>query len=282
MSDVNGKVYIGTILLEPNRWAQVRTPTYRVSEWLGRFAEAGFDGVELWEYHATLASPSELASLEASPVPVAVFNTYCGFEDAAAGDRAKAVEMVRRLAAGGVKFNVGRDADRREEYLRNLRAWAGELPEGCRLLCECHGGTILEQPPVAAEFFREAGIGRLQGIVHCLAGVAGLGEWFDRLGPAITHAHVALRHDGRNARLSACPAAVAEALALMRRRGFAGSFTLEFTEGTREPGENIESLWQAALDDLAFLRRQLSLPVRLHGRTPCEALPDSLPPRNRG
>lgn len=40
-------IFQGTVLLEANRWAKDRTPTYRVSEWLGRLAAAGVDGIEL-------------------------------------------------------------------------------------------------------------------------------------------------------------------------------------------------------------------------------------------
>jgi len=258
MADIDRRIYLGTILLEPNRWGTPRTPTYCVGDWLERFAAAGFDGMELWEYHATLADETERAALDASPIPVAVFNTYCGFEDEAAGDRARAVEMVRRFGAGGVKFNVGKEPGRRGEYLRNLCRWADAMPAGCRLLCECHGGTILEQPAAAAAFFEEAGLEQLQAIVHCFADTAKLVEWLDCLGPAVTHAHVALRRDGRFARLRAAPAHADECLAVLRRAGYAGSFTLEFTEGTSTPDDKPETLWPAALDDLAFLRERLT------------------------
>lgn len=48
------RVLIGTILLEPNRWKPGKLPSFRVSQWLDRFADAGFAGVELWENHAAL------------------------------------------------------------------------------------------------------------------------------------------------------------------------------------------------------------------------------------
>lgn len=258
MNEIADRIYLGTILLEKNRWARPKTPSYRVSDWLGRFAEAGFDGIELWEYHATLAAPGELEALAAAPLPVAVFNTYCGFEDVAEPQRRTAVEIATAVGAGGVKFNVGREPARREEYLRNLRAWAEAFDPGVRLLCECHGGTILETPAAAAEFFDEAGAGRFEAIVHCFAQEPDrLAGWFDQLGPAVTHAHVALRGEQGAIRLSGAPERVRRAVALMRRRGYAGSFTLEFTEGTAAPDEDIDALWQAALDDLRFLREAL-------------------------
>ena len=54
------EIYIGTILLERNRWTRDKKPTCLVSEWIPRFKEAGFDGMELWENHAALASSTEL------------------------------------------------------------------------------------------------------------------------------------------------------------------------------------------------------------------------------
>ena len=257
MNNPAGKVYIGTILLEKNRWATPKTPSYRVSEWLDRFAAAGFDGMELWEYHATRCGDDELAALAASPVPVAVFNTYCGFEDDARAGRLRAAELTRRLGAGGVKFNVGKDPARRGEYLHNLRAWAEMLPDRCRVLCECHGGTILERPADARAFFDEAGAERFGVIVHCFADdPAVLTEWLDRFGPAVAHAHVALRDAGRSVRLDRRGHHVEDVLAILHDAGYAGSFTLEFTEGTGEPDESIEPLWRAALADLRFLRER--------------------------
>jgi len=37
-------IYVGTILLEVNRHKPGKVPTILVSEWIGRSAEAGFDG----------------------------------------------------------------------------------------------------------------------------------------------------------------------------------------------------------------------------------------------
>lgn len=259
MVPVKDKIFIGTILLEPNRWGDPKTPTYRVSEWIPRFREAGFDGMELWEYHATRCAAGELAALEASTFPVAVYNTYCGFGDASESDRGLATGMVERLGASGVKFNLGRDPAQRDAYMRNLRTWIESLPDDCRLLCECHGGTIVEESAKAARFFAELGGDRCQIIVHALmADPDLLEEWFRLCGPSITHVHIQLRDEGGTyMRLDRSPARVREALHIMDEEGFQGSFTLEFTEGTRAPNENMENLWHAALSDLHFLRENL-------------------------
>ena len=257
---IRDRIYVGTILLEKNRWASPKTPTYAVSEWLQKFEDAGFDGMELWEYHATLCPPEELEALEKTAAPVAVYNPYCDFDDASAGDRQSAVEMVKRLSAKGVKYNVGKEPGLRGEYLRNLAAWREALPDGCRMLCECHPGTIIEEPDDAASFFDELGRDNTEIIVHCLRpDLDQLKAWFDTFGPAITHAHVQLRNEaGGCDLLENQPDHVGDAMQVVRKGGFEGSFTLEFTKGTREPDETIEGLWEAALADLGCLREALS------------------------
>ena len=56
-----GTVLLGTVALEPNRWRTVDpsgSPVTRLSSWLDQVAAAGFDGLELWERHAT-TDPTE-------------------------------------------------------------------------------------------------------------------------------------------------------------------------------------------------------------------------------
>ena len=259
MSKVENKVYIGTILLELNRWSSPKTPTYLVSEWLDRFQEAGFDGMELWEYHVTLCPPEELAKLEASDFPVAVYNSYCDFSNESRSEQRAAAGMIRQLDAEAVKFNVGKEPALKDVYLGNLRTWGESLPEDCRLLCECHGGTIVEEPTAASEFFDELRGDRWQFIVHCLMNdLDRLKEWFSAFGQSITHTHIQMvDEDGKRVRLESDPKHVKEAIKIMRRAGYRGSFTLEFTEGTSALDENIEDLWKAALDDLSFLKSLL-------------------------
>jgi len=251
-----GKIYLGSVLLEPNRHKPGRRPTVRVSEWAARFAADGFDGIELWENHAALCPSEELERLGSLPLPVAVFNSYCGFEDAGEADRRRAAELTKRLRASGVKFNVGKDAALRDIYLKNAREWAGWFPEGVKLLCECHPGTIVETPEPAAAFFAELPSDRFEIIVHPFRELDVLREWFRRFGSRIAHSHVQLREEGKKGflRLDRNPGFVKETLKIVREEGYTGSFTLEFAEGTNAPEERIEDLYQNALRDLRVLK----------------------------
>jgi sugar phosphate isomerase/epimerase len=254
------EIYIGTILLERNRWARGKEPTYLISEWLSRFSRAGFDGMELWENHAALASSAELAALQESAFPVAVFNSYTAFGATDNISRQEAARLATLLNARGVKFNLGREAAHKDLYVQNALAWREQLPPGTRLLCECHGGTIMEDPQVAKEVFAAWEDDAFQAIVHPFTtDTETLREWFAHLGPRITHAHVQLRDaSGVMQRLDRQPKVVKERLHLMREEGFSGSFALEFTEGTGSPTESTETLFSSAIADLNYLREHLT------------------------
>jgi len=262
MAEYRDDIYIGTVALEKNRWnyEAKKAPTYLVRDWLGRFAEAGFDGVELWENHAAMADEAELARLTSAPLPITIFNSYASFGDDGAADRRRAAELAKRLGAAGVKFNLPNDPAALDSYVRNVAQWARSLGDGVRLLCECHAGTIMESPGQAADVFRRWGDERFQAIVHPFhTPIDKIAEWFDVLGQRITHAHVQLRGSDREVRLLESDAArVRDALKIMRDGGFGGSFTIEFTEGTGSPDENPEMMFQNAAADMRFLRDSLS------------------------
>ena len=256
MSNLKGQILIGSILLDLNRWGDPKTPTYEVSDWTDRFRKAGFDGMELWEYHATLCSDAELEKLLSSNFPATIYNTYCDFDDNAADARQNAAEMIGLFGSTGVKFNVGKDPALRETYLNNLRAWREQVPQTCTLLCECHPGTIVEHPDDAKAFFNDLGIEGWEIIVHCfIPEMDILKRWFDLFGPKVTHAHTQLRDENTNVQLlHDHPERAQTALDLMAEYKFTGSITVEFSKGTREPGENMDDLWTAAKADLSFLR----------------------------
>lgn len=251
-------ILLGTVLLEAERWTAAKRPSFAVSALAPAIRAAGFDGLELWENHAALADPAEQEALARLPLPVAVLNSYCTFDDAGAAGRRRAAQLVRTHRAGGVKFNFGRDPAQIGTYLRHLEAWAGELPADCRLLCECHADTVLEEPDAAARILAPFA-GRVGIIVHPFGGERSrLQAWLDRFGPAIAHLHVASRNRERTFVLLSEDADESLArLALLQAAGFAGTWTIEFTKGVARPPEDRQELLRHAASDLAFLRRHL-------------------------
>jgi len=252
-----GEICIGTVLLEVNRWArrEAKRPSFAVSDWTGRFRQAGFDGMELWQFHATRCAPGEVERLAAAGFPTRIFNIYPTMTAAERAELADCSRLAVRLGAAGIKFNVGPEPGRRSEYRDELRRWRAELPAGVMPLCECHPGTILEEPEAARRFFDELGGEGWGIIVHPFSRFESLAEWLRFFGPAVRHAHLQMRGaEDRIIGFAERPDLAREAVGMMRAAGYRGSWALEFTAGTARPGENIEALWRAALEDLAFLR----------------------------
>ena len=252
-------ILLGTVLLETNRWTPSRQPSFAVSAWAPAIHAAGFSGLELWENHAALADAVEHEALSRLPLPVSVFNSYCTFDDAGASGRQLATQLVHTYRAGGVKFNLGGDPALVGTYLRHFETWAAGLPAGCRPLCECHAGTVLEDPDAAARILAPFA-GRIGIIVHPFAGErAMLARWFDRFGPAVSHMHVAARQgDGALITLAEGADEVRARLGLVQAAGFTGSWTIEFTKGVAWPPEDRQELLQRAAADMAFIRAHLT------------------------
>lgn len=266
MSDRCFPVYLGTILLEKNRWPDrpdstfswvprlsklsSGLPSIQASEWLDRIQSDGFDGVELWENHALMCSDGEFEKLCRSPVPISVYSAYFGLDDNDRERRAAAADAIRKLGAQGVKFNFGPDHARKEVYLRNLRQWADTLPEGVRIICECHRGCLCDTPEETAALVAELPEDRYQLTVHFGNDFEELRQWFRRLGPRIRHVH-----GGRHVEQG--ESFIKERFRLMNDFGFSGSFTIEFTTGIdwAKPQPDIEMLYQRAVADMGLLRK---------------------------
>ena len=244
---------MGTVLLEVNRWRS-RIPSFKVSDWVDRFAADGFDGIELWENHVLLAD-GELAALQKAKLPVSVYNMYADFSDESKEKLAKALENVHALKPAGIKYNFGEDSGLMPVYRKNLLAFAAALPANCVMLCEVHQGSVLEDVDVAADFFKDLPKDKFQIISHVFTSdTAGLQKQFDAFGDRIVLAHVQFTVGGQRVRLDRDADTARECLRIMKANGFAGDFTMEFTEGTAAPDETIEMLYENAKRDMQFIK----------------------------
>ncbi|TVR49893.1 MAG: hypothetical protein EA425_11090 [Puniceicoccaceae bacterium] len=250
------EILLGSILLERNRWRRTETPLCRPVAWAARAREAGFDGWELWEDHYHRADAEDRERLLHGRPPVRVFNTYAPFENPGAPQLDRLVAAVRELRPRGVKFNVGKPPGNPAALRATLDKVLPELPGNCRLWCECHGGTWLETPGAVTEFLAGYPDPPFDLIFHPFAlPEASVTVWMEQHGPRLVHAHVQRRGPGDQwESIAAHPDETRTRLALLRRLGYRGSFTLEFTAGTATPEENEESLFAAALADLRLLR----------------------------
>ncbi len=255
------EVLLGTVALEPNRWGLVDPSgraTIDVAALIPHLGQAGFDGLELWDRHLTQASPTQAAALVGGPLPLTIFNSYVGFDDADPTDRATVARWVAQAASRAVKFNVGNDPASERLYAERVAAWLEEMPADVALLCECHEGiSIAEDPTVAARIFDAAGpADRVQAIVHTHESPDHLRERFDAYGERITHVHVNfLDVRGRGApALQDVRGDLAAKVALLHGLGFRGSWTIEFVHGVLTDHDHPELLLEQATRDLAVLR----------------------------
>lgn len=249
------RILIATVCLDRTRWGR-REPSFAVSEWLERFRDDGFDGVELWQFHYLRADAAEQARLAAAG-PIAVYNSYIGFADDGAEEREQARAAVSALNASAVKFNLGADTSCIEEYRRNLLAWADGLPADCRLLCECHPGTVMEEREAAAAFFADLDPERFGVIGHLSGDAGGLTGWFDTFGPRLRHVHVQMRGADSDPRVAANRPPFDACFAVLKRNCYAGTISLEFTRGIGRE-EVFETVYANACTDLAYCREALS------------------------
>jgi len=255
MKSNHKNIYIGTVCLDPTRWGS-RQPSLAVSDWLERFRGDGFDGVELWEFHFTAAGEAERDRLVAAATPLAIYNSYVGFADDDAAARSIAVGAIARLRAQAVKYNLGPDAAKLGEYRRNLLAWAEQLPDSCRLLCECHPGTVLEKVDDAAAFFADLDPARFGVIVHVMGDADGIKPWFAGLHGRIDHLHVQMRDPGTDPTVPENRPPFDACFDVVKAGGFQGSATIEFSRGIGKD-EDTETIYRNACADLAYCREAL-------------------------
>lgn len=253
---------LASIALEKNRWKPTLAPDLRLSEWLTRIAQAGFDGIELWEKHWWQAPSEDAAILAAGEVPIRIFNTYLHLDsDLQGGELERLAGAITETGAEAFKFNVGPPSEDRAAGPRlreNLTRLLALLPSRVRPRCECHSGTWLEKATEAREAFRTLGLDT-EIIVHPFAIEAdALEEWFTVFGSAITEVHVQCRSSGAWDGIANQPERSLEVVRELQRLGFMGDFVFEFTKGTGHPEEKTEEMWENVLADVRFLRRSWS------------------------
>lgn len=251
-----GTLCISSVCLERNRWSS-RNPSFAVSDWLPRFVADDFDGVELWENHYLAADASEQERLADSAQLLPLYNSYVGFGDDASAAREQTAAAITRLGPAAVKYNLGSDPAECERYGRNLLDWAEQLPRACRLLCECHEGTVLARIEDAVAFLEPLDPARFGVIVHPLGDPEGVAAWFDALGPRIQHLHLQMRSPAMDPTVAANRERMDACFEVVKAHGFSGGASIEFTRGIGRD-EDIETVYANACIDRDYCRTRLS------------------------
>lgn len=252
-------IYFATVCIEPNRWSAHREPALTASTWVERALSDGFDGIELWENHYLRADAAERdrlrTALGESRAPC-ILSTYWDFDEEQTPDRGVANphqirDALADLPVGGMKFNIGKDPRRLDNYRDRAQIWLpvfrSQMTGDRRLICECHGGTVIETPQAAQAFRNTAGGLDIEYVVHPLSLTEPqLTGWLDT--GRVGHVHIQTRHTS----LGELPAASWPRELLSRVPQ--ATFTVEFTRGVGSDGETAEMTYQAAREDLTALR----------------------------
>ncbi len=259
-------VYLATIAIERHRWGSLPgtrfsalkpfyrghpvVPAERAAVWMDRALTDGFDGVELFEPHAFFASDAELERLAAHPLSVAVFNTYCRFDEPDPTWRDAVAAMAKRLHAGAVKYNLAAAPESLNAQCDALRRFADRLPPQTRLFCECHTGSGADTPETAAALADRLTDARFGFMVHVAEPLDRLAAWVRTLGDRLAHAHVWMRPEADR------EVPLEKRVRHLRTLGYRGSFSVEFTRGVRwgEPDPDAETLYREAVADLIAIR----------------------------
>ncbi|MCC5843539.1 MAG: hypothetical protein JJU05_04735 [Verrucomicrobia bacterium] len=243
-------VYLGTVLPELNRWKRGSGEiSFKMSDWAQRITDDGFDGVELWQYHATDVDPEEVDRIRTGPCPVKIFNAYCSCDPEDAEERRTISELAVSLGAEGMKYNSGKEFDRHDLYVEAIKDWRAMFPEDFRLMCECHRGSTMADTQLANETLDRLGRENHGMILHGMDNDdATVRERFAAYGDRIQHIHANLSQKGLMSEQAVC-----ERLEFLTAQGFNGTYTIEFTEGMRD-GLTQEQLYENAVRDFKRLK----------------------------
>jgi len=253
-------IYFSTVLLDNQRWTKEKNPSLPVSTYYEALLGAGFSGIELWEFHYTNSSKQERTALEAQTGNTPIYNVYCTMADADAERRDKSLEIAGKIGATGIKFNTGGDPSKWDEYVRNCKIWRDQAPDNLRLLCECHPGTVIEEADEARKFFDQVGMEKFGIIVHPFSRHESLREWMELFGPHVSHMHLQMRDpvdEDKFVLFEEREDVVEDSLRILREEGFFGTYSLEFTKGTRTKNDRQEILFKNAIKDLNYIKGML-------------------------
>ena len=259
------QILINTILIEPNRWAPDKTPHRPLSEHLPAFQRAGFQALEIWQYHVSTLDARGLANLSThlnacALRPVALGAYPFLHLDGPEGDEAiiqlgRIVAYASHLKSEILKIFPGRvasqqlDAAARARSVEHLQQLAQQLAmRSIHLTLETHSNTLCDTQQSTLQLFDE--LNTCDNIGICLQPYTEQDtdaaiQMYDILRPHIRHVHLQNRRrvDGSITRLEEGDwLNYRRLLPHIRDSGFNGPLSLEFTTNMTTPDSpNIDS-----------------------------------------
>lgn len=167
------RAILGTIALEPNRWTPYKESRTDLIEWLPRIREAGFDKLEVWQWHVTSRGLRAVRDLKAKGAELGVEFAYIGVypaftlqgADGREQERMQADVLDKAEVLGARRLKImlpaglkGSDATPAQVALvaERFGRWYREArSRGISMCAELHGGTLFDPLEVGERFMRE-------------------------------------------------------------------------------------------------------------------------------
>ncbi|NQU10138.1 TIM barrel protein [bacterium] len=164
---------LATVALEPNRWSADHHPAGRLLELLGPVRAAGFDQLEVWQWHATTPSLAALREIRARADQLGVRFPYLAAypkfhldgEDARAEEHTQQelLERAEILGCRALKIMLGaglKGGDATPEQLTLTadqfgRWYQAGKDRGLAMCAELHGNTMFDPVEAGERFLAE-------------------------------------------------------------------------------------------------------------------------------
>jgi hypothetical protein len=247
-------INLSTLLLEKNR-ANGKGPSLLVSDWMEDAGEAGFAGLEIWINHLLFSSRSEWELIRErsgeADLPIAALTAAFPLDgsDKSLRFRESLLEACDYFRPEALK--LGSSELGSEASLEFLKEWSRDVPRDLDLLLDAGEGS---GAPFLAQAGAVLGGSRFKGVLYpFLFTPKELEAAFEAAGEFIGNLRVQAKKGGQRILLEENADEHRKIVALVRGRGFKGTWTLEAAKGAGLPGENIEKMFDHAEKDLNFL-----------------------------
>lgn len=266
---------LNTIALDPNRWTPEKVAYFDLVDLLPAIAEAGFDALEVWQYHLSRLSEEEVAALGERARSLGIAFPVVGLYPALHLDgdererEGRAMEaLIARsgaLGAGVVKMFAGRlgsDGVDDEAFKRSV-AFAREMAEeaearGMVLTAETHPDTLCDSVRATRRFLDAVAAPNLRvcfqpfdftSTEQTLADYWALREH-------VVHVHLQGRRDDQISLLEEADLDYRTILRALAEDGFDGVLCIEFVKGgivERPEAMDLREVLANARRDRAFV-----------------------------
>jgi 3-dehydroshikimate dehydratase len=256
------KISFCSIGFQKNKWGKDRVVERPIREIIHLVADAGYDGIEIWEPHVRELNEAELREVRellqirglAAPMLSPYFNFTTSEETAAKSmeDARAALQLARVLPAAAIRVFTGKTGSQdatEEQWTRAadcLRQLADEsAADGIRWAAETHSWNLMDTVEGTLRLVNAVNRPNFGVIYQPSTLTPGHMAALEKLAPHIFHVHATNSRDKKGCRLADGEMDYREIISGLRRIGFEDFISVEWM------GENPEEKLQT---EAPFLR----------------------------